>query len=126
MELLIKCLGILLLAVLCSQLVRDKTGWASLGLALCSCGAVLAVLADPLVALMNWCHQTAELFDGAELMTPLLRCLGIGIAVRLSAEICRDAGERALAVKAELAGAVCGLMTILPLVERVMELISQL
>ena len=40
MELLIKCLGILLLAVLCSQLVRDKTGWASLGLALCSCGAV--------------------------------------------------------------------------------------
>ena len=59
-------------------------------------------------------------------MTPLLRCLGIGIAVRLSAEICRDAGERALAVKAELAGAVCGLMTILPLVERVMELISQL
>lgn len=126
MEVLWKCLGALLLATVCSLLIRDKNGGAALGISVAACGAVIMLCAEPLGQLTDWCREMADLFGGQELLTPLLRCLGIGLTVRLTAETLRDAGERALAVKAEVVGAVCGMVTILPLIQRMMGMISGL
>lgn len=126
MELLGKCLGIILLTAVCSALIRGRAGGIGLVLPICGCGAVLLVLAPQLRQLTDWFGQTAALFGGKGLLVPLLRCLGIALTVRLTAEICRDAGERALAVKAEIAGAICGLVTVLPLLQQVLELVSGL
>ena len=126
MELPVKILGALLAASVCGLLIRDKNPAGALALSLCACGVVFRLLEAPLTQLAGWCRDMADLLGGQALVTPLLRCLAIALAVRIAAETCRDAGERSLAVQAELAGAVCGLLTVLPLIQRMMELISGL
>ncbi len=53
----------------------------------------------------------------------VLRAMGIGYLAQLSAQICRDAGEGALAMKAELCGRVLILAAALPYV---IELVTTL
>ena len=59
-------------------------------------------------------------------VTPVFKCVGIGIVTRLSAELCRDAGEAALGSVVETAGAVCALLVALPLLRTVLELLMEL
>ena len=47
---------------------------------------------------------------------PVMKCVGVGIVTRLSADICRDAGQSAAASAVELCGAACALITALPLI----------
>ena len=46
--------------------------------------------------------------------------------VKVGGGLCRDAGESALAAALEFAGAVCALLTALPLLRAVLELITEL
>ena len=126
MELAVKILGALLAASVCGLIIRDKNPVGALALSLGACAVLVRLLEPSLNQLIGWCRDTADLLGGQTLVAPLLRCLGVALAVRIAAETCRDAGERALATQAELAGAVCGLLTVLPLLQRMMELISGL
>jgi len=54
--------------------------------------------------------------DG-EIFLPVFKAVGICICVRITAEICRDNGERAVAAAVELAGTAAGILCILPLLE---------
>lgn len=126
MEDLFRCIGVVVLCLLSVQLIRDKNPGAAMALAICGCSLLFWQVMPLLKRLMDWCGQAAALFGGRELMAPLVRCLGIGLAVRITAEICRDVGERAMAATAEIVGAVLGLIAVLPLLDRVMEIISGL
>ena len=55
------------------------------------------------------------------------RCKAVGVAVvvRITAALCRDAGQSALAAKMEIAGAVLTLSVCLPLFEQVLDLITE-
>jgi len=46
--------------------------------------------------------------------------------VKVGGGLCRDAGESALAAALEFAGTVCALLTALPLLRAVLELITEL
>ena len=126
MELLLRCFGIVLAVTMCSLLLRSKTPGFSLVLALCGCGGLYVVLRQPVLDLLSWMQDTAAMFGGTVYLMPLLRCLAIGVMVRITAEICRDEGERAMAAGTEIAGTVCGLITILPLIRQVLDLIAGL
>ena len=52
----------------------------------------------------------------------LFKALGICLLSQLAADACRDAGENAMAEKAELAGKVFLLLLALPLFEKIAEL----
>ncbi len=62
----------------------------------------------------------------SEHMTVLGKALGITLAVQLSAEICRDAGESALASKLELIGKAEILLLALPLVSELIGLAAEI
>ena len=57
---------------------------------------------------------------------PVLKCVGIGIVTRLSADMCRDAGQSAIASAVELCGAACALVTALPLIQSLLRMISEI
>ena len=84
--------------------------------------ALLAVLktAAPAVS------QLQALLDGAALPQAytaiLFKALGICLLTQLTADACRDAGESALAAKAELAGKLLLLVLSLPLFEKITSL----
>ena len=52
----------------------------------------------------------------------LLKALGICLLTQLTADVCRDAGETALATHAEFAGKVALLLLILPLFVQIVDL----
>ena len=58
------------------------------------------------------------------LFVPLVKVLAVAVTVRLTAALCRDAGQSALAALTEIAGTVCALWCSLPLLRAVVELLE--
>ncbi len=57
------------------------------------------------------------------LMRPLYKTMGIALVTRIGGDLCRDAGESALAAAVETAGSVCALLIALPLLKQVVEIL---
>ncbi len=61
-----------------------------------------------------------------ELVQVVMKCLGVCILTELAAQTCRDAGENAIAAKAELAGKVTLVLVSLPLFQRLLQVAGEL
>ncbi len=57
---------------------------------------------------------------------PVLKCVGIGITARLGSELCKDAGQSAVASTVEICGAICALYVSLPLIKTLLRMIGEL
>ena len=62
-------------------------------------------------------------FDAA-LFRPLIKTTGIAIVSRLGSDLCRDAGEGAMASLVEMAGSFSAILVALPLFETVWEMLQ--
>ena len=114
-------------AALCAVVVRR--GAPELGAALTlAAGAVLLSGAlgalEAIRELMDALADTAGLSPAV--VAPVLKTTGIAILTRLSAALCRDAGESGIAAFVETAGALSALYVSLPLVETVLRMVTDL
>ncbi len=116
-------LSMLLIAAFLTVLLRRYRPELAMGVGIVAGAiALLAVLktAAPAVS------QLQALLDGAALPQAytaiLFKALGICLLTQLTADACRDAGESALAAKAELAGKLLLLVLSLPLFEKITSL----
>ena len=116
-------LSMLLIAAFLTVLLRRYRPELAMGVGIVAGAiALLAVLktAAPAVS------QLQALLDGAALPQAytaiLFKALGICLLTQLTAAACRDAGESALAAKAELAGKLLLLVLSLPLFEKITSL----
>ena len=88
---------------------------------------LLLALTEPLTELLRFLERLAEQSGVSRtLLTPLYKTVGIALVVKVGGGLCRDAGESALAAALEFAGTVCALLTALPLLRAVLELITEL
>jgi len=118
--------------------------------ALCVTGAVLAVvvrrgapelaltvtlgtaavgflfLAGPLGDLLDFMTEVSRYGVSQKLLIPLYKIVGIAVVVKVGGDLCRDAGESALASVVETAGSVCALLVALPLLRGVLTLLMEL
>ena len=76
------------------------------------------------VALMEELAEQAGLSE--VLLEPVMKTVALSILTRLTAEICRSAGEGGVAAFVETAGAVLALLAALPLVRAVARLMGEL
>lgn len=124
MDELVRVCGIALVALLCLSLLREKAPSMGLVLALGTAAVLTAVLA-PLVGRVLDCARS--LIDAAGLdrqtLAPVMRVVGICLVVKISSELCRDAGERTLASLVEIGGAAAGILCAVPLIEQALQLI---
>lgn len=60
----------------------------------------------------------------AAVVAPVMKCVGIGILTRLTADLCADAGQSAAGSAVEICGAVCALVAALPLMESFFAMID--
>ncbi|MBQ8509298.1 MAG: stage III sporulation protein AD [Clostridia bacterium] len=100
----------------------ELAGLASLAAAVILLGGALAEFLPVLRQLTDSVAGTS--FSGY--METLLKALGITLAVQFSAELCRDAGESAIASKLELAGKAEILLLTLPLLRELMQLAADI
>ena len=114
-------------AVVCGQVLKGKSPAMALLISL----AAVTVLTGLLLPVVQSIYgQIKGLMTGSGLeeghLLPLLKVLAVTQITRITAELCRDAGERGLAAKLELCGAAVSLICILPLVEQALKLIGTL
>ena len=98
---------------------------------------LLLALAAAVPLLMQLAAPVRELFDFLKRLTgysgvsdtlflPLYKTIGIALIVRIGGNLCKDAGQNALASVLEFAGAICALVTALPLLSAVLDLLTEL
>jgi len=80
--------------------------------------------ASPLFELVRRLFEVSAL--GSAYSRTLLRAFGIGVLAQTAADVCRDAGESALAGKVEFGGKVLLLLCGLPLIEHAVALMDSI
>ncbi|MGN1014879.1 MAG: SpoIIIAC/SpoIIIAD family protein [Butyricicoccus sp.] len=127
MTYLIQIVGAALLAAVLTALLRPVSPAMTIVFtAACSILLLLAIL-EPLGNTLNAISQmlaTAGI-DGS-LYLPVIKAVGISVLVRITAELCRDSGQGALAAKLELAGAVTSIAVCVPLIQQVFQLLGMM
>ena len=113
-------------AVLC-LVIQKKSPELGLVLALAVALLVVGLGLELVGAILDF---AALLQDAAglspALLRPVLKTVGIGILTRIAADICKDAGQSAIAGAVELAGTVAALYIALPLMQTVFQMIGGL
>lgn len=106
-----------------------KRSAPELGFALCAAVSLLA--AALAVELLSGFAELLALVQedtglSPSVVSPVIKCVGIGIVTRLSADMCRDAGQSAPASAVELCGTACAMAAALPLVRALLKLVTEL
>lgn len=127
MELLTKAAALAVTAAVIGLVLKKNTPELGFALALAAAGAVL-LLAARLGQSVRGAVAGAMEATGlsASLVTPVAKCVGIGVVTRLGADLCADAGQSAAASAVELCGAVGALVAALPLMESFFAMIGEM
>ena len=115
------------LTALLALLLKGKQGELGILVSLAGLVVLFLALAEPFGELLAFLRTLSEGtgLDSA-VFTPLYKVLGIALVVHLGGQLCRDAGESALAAGLETAGSVCAMLAALPLLERTLSLLREL
>ena len=97
----------------------------ALSMAVCLLAAELAMeLFAQLKEIVALCREQTGLSPAV--VEPVIKCVGVGAVTRLAADLCKDAGQGAVASAVELCGACCAMVTALPLIRALLQMIGDL
>jgi stage III sporulation protein AD len=124
---LFRIAGIAIIGLALTVLVRQHSPELGMLLGLLVAAAIFAVGLDAFRVVKDFIGLVM-VHSGVtgELAGPLWKTGLIAIVTKITAELCRDAGEKAAASGVETAGAVLGLFVVLPLFSSFFELIRRL
>lgn len=126
-EVLIAVVGVLLCAAMLAVVLRAQRPELAMCLGLAATTAVAIVLVRQLVPLISAMRRLLTMTTlPSEGFGVVLKAAGVCLLTQIAADTCRDAGEAALASKAELAGRVLMLMLSVPLFEELLSLVTTL
>ena len=127
MEDLIRLTAVCVTGAVLAVFVKKSSPDMGLLVTLAVCAAVLAVLFVPLGEVLELLRQMADASGmPEEVFTPLMKTLGIAILCRMGGDICRDAGQSAMASLVEMSGAVGTILVSVPLLRAVWDMLQSL
>ena len=123
----IKVAAAAIAAAVCAVVVRRQAPELGLALTICAGALILLYCSGALSAAMDLLDKLVEAGGlSGQVVGPVIKTAGIAIVTRLAADFCRDAKEGGLASAVELAGAALALVTVLPLMSAVVDLLTEL
>lgn len=111
-------------AILCSVLRPQKPEMAltlAAATGIVAVGMCLPVMRETVEILRTMFRQT-----GVEHLDAMIKATGIGVVSEFAAQLCRDAGESALAGRAEMAGRLALALLAAPMILQLVQDISEL
>ena len=127
MDAMVRLAAAAVTAVVLSGVLKKTTPELALLLTLAAGIWMLAVVADGLGAVVELMKELAGQAGVSEvLLEPVVKTVALSILTKLTAEICRSAGESGVAAFVETAGTVLALVVALPLVRAVAQLMGEL
>lgn len=122
-----KVTALCLVGAVLAALLKKSSPELALLLALAACAAVLLALVRGVETVTAFVREVMQ-WGGVEsaLFAPLFKTVAIALISRTGADLCRDAGEGAMASLVEMAGAFGAVVVSLPLFGAVWELLSEM
>ena len=123
MEQVIQVTGLCVVGALLALVVKRGSPETALLLAVGAAVVVALALAGVVKELLAFLGELGSASGvSADLFVPLYKTIGIALVVQVGGNLCRDAGESALASVVETAGTLCALLAALPLLRAVLSL----
>ena len=122
-----KIVGIALMAVAASLVLRAYRPELGLQIAIAAGVLILMLTLDELIALSSFLSETLVRFQiDPGYLKVMLKGIGTAYLAQVAADLCRDAGESAVAGKVELAGRVLILALCLPVLMSILEMVGSI
>ena len=122
-----KIVGIALMAVAASLVLRAYRPELGLQIAVAAGVLILMLTLDELIALSSFLSETLARFQiDPGYLKVMLKVIGTAYLAQFAADLCRDAGESAVAGKVELAGRVLILALCLPVLMSILEMVESI
>jgi len=127
MEEMVKVAAVAIIAAVCAVVVKKNVQDLGMVLAIGAGVIILLFVLGAVEQIRSFMDELTEMAGLApEVITPVIKTVGIAIITRVTAEICRDAREGGIATATETAGAILALLVALPLLRAVIKTISGL
>lgn len=127
MTVLIKAASIAIAGAVMTLLLKKTAPELSFSLSLAICLLAAGLGAEILEGLEDVLELASEQTGlSSTVVTPVFKCVGIGVVTRLSADMCKDAGQSAAASAVEFCGTACALTAALPLVRSLLQTVGEL
>ena len=127
MEQVLQVTAFCMVGALLAMVVKRGSPEMALLLTLGSAAAGLMLVSGAMEEVLTFLKDMGERSGvSSELFLPLYKTVGIALVVRVGGNLCRDAGESALATVVEMAGSICALLAALPLLRAVLSLLLEL
>ena len=127
MDTLVRAAGIAIAGMICAVLLKKDTPKLGMVLGLFVAVTILLLGLDVFRAVLDFMNGITRMTGlSDDIVLPVIKTAGIAILTRITADICKDAKETAIASGVEFAGAVAGLYVVLPLFQGLIELMDGL
>ena len=127
MDLMVKVAAGAITAAVLGVVLRKNTPELALLLALAAGLWLVALVADGLGAVVVLMEELTSLAGlSEELLEPVVKTVALSILTRLTAEVCKSAGEGGVAAFVETAGTVLALVVALPLIRAVVLMMTEM
>lgn len=94
-------------------------------MSICTISLVLFAALNFAVELKELVTDAGKLVDVSDVyISAIFKCLAVSVITKLSSDLCRDAGQAALASTVEFSGCVCAAMVVLPLIVNMINLVG--
>ena len=125
MEMILKCAALAIFSAISVLMIKRFNPEYSFALSALTV-AVLLLSGSALLGevVRSFRDLTVLLGDGAVGIRPILKCLGIASVSRLSADLCKDASQSAVASAVETLGSICAAAVAAPMVLSLMKTIG--
>ena len=116
MELIVKAAALALTAALIGIVLRRTNPELSLLLSLCTVVLIMGAALGFAKSFTELAQTVQRIFGVSEtLIKPVLKCVAVAIITKMTSDLCKDSSQAAAASAVELAGTVCALCIIMPL-----------
>ena len=116
-----------MITALCCLVIRKQTPELALILAIIGGTAILWMSMSALRYATDFIHQLSEQAGlSLAVFAPVIKVIGIALVAKVAGEFCRDAKESGVAAFLELAATVTAMVCVIPLIQAVLNTISDL
>ena len=116
MELIVKAAALALTAALIGIVLRRTNPELSLLLNICTVVLIMGAALGFTKSFTELAQTVQRIFGVSEtLIKPVLKCVAVAIITKITSDLCKDSSQAAAASAVELAGTVCALCIIMPL-----------
>lgn len=120
-------IAITILGAMLALFLRHNSPDMGFMVTLAVCAVVLAAILVPLEDVLALARQMMA-WSGLpeDIFTPLIKTMGIGLVCRIGGDLCRDAGQGAMASLVETGGALAAILVCVPLLQAVWDVLQSL